>query len=121
MEPEHLESRGECAARGVGESIHDVANSAVIERSWEGVALAERDGAGREGFPTAGLHRDRRSVVFPGNMTARFSACVGDLNSGHGAVFLDEGRYAREHRDVVVLPDSVIAGGRSEERRVGKE
>jgi aconitase B len=44
---------------------------------------------------------------------------VGDLNTGHGAVFLDEGRYAREHRDVVVLPDSVIAGGDASTRLDG--
>lgn len=119
MELDHLESCGECASRGVGESVDDVTNSAVIQRSWDGIALAEGDGAGRDGFPSAGVDRDRSSVVFPRNIAACFSARVGDLNTGYSAVLLDEGRYAREHRDVVVLPDSVIAGGDASARLDG--
>ena len=34
---------------------------------------------------------------------------MGDLDAGHGALLLDEGRYAGEHGDVIVPIDSVVA------------
>ena len=110
VELQDFESGGEGAASGLSEGIYDFTNAVVIQSSRDGIRLAEGYGAGRDGFPTAGLNRNGRSVLLPWNIAACFSAGVGNLNAGHGAAFLDEGRYAREHCDVLVFPDSVIAG-----------
>ena len=43
-------------------------------------------------------------------MTACLSAGVRNLNAWDCTLFLYEGRYARQLRDVLIFPDSVIAG-----------
>ena len=105
---QHFESRIQSTARGCGEGIHNGANSAVIQRSGNGVTLAEGYCTGRDSFPTAGLHRNGSAAFFPGNVTARFSSGMGQLKSGCSSAFFDKCRYARQRRNMFVFPDSLI-------------
>ncbi len=50
------------------------------------------------------------AVIAPGNIAGGFESGVGELGSGHGSVLADEMDDAGEVLDVLVFPDTEVAG-----------
>ena len=104
---DHFETGMQSASCGSSEIFYHALNSGGIERQRLRVGVGKRDGAGRDGFPSALRFGDEASVL-PGARCAAFASGVGELNSGDGSLPQQKLGDAREEGDVVVFPDAEI-------------
>lgn len=106
-----LKTGGKGTAGGGGESVYQGFDFGAGERVWDGVAIAEGDGAGGDDLPAVGLAGGDGEAAVPGEFAAGFAAGVGELNGGDGALGFEEGDDAAEGFNMRVAPESEVAEG----------
>ncbi len=105
-----IEAGGLGTMCGCNEVGSDLVHACAIQRCGDGVGLVEADGRGGDGLPATFRGRDGTDFL-PWNSHAGFAASMGELCACVGAVLVEKGGDALEFRDVLVLPDTEVAGG----------
>ncbi len=106
-----LEASLEGAAGGHGVGEGDACDGLDSERfGLNGFRGEGFGGGGIDGTPAAFGDGDGVAVIAPGNIGGGFESGVGELGSGNGSMLADEVDSSGEVLDVLVFPDSEVAG-----------
>ena len=108
---DELEPRGQGPPGRRLEGRDDAVDSGLIERDGHGVTFGKRDRTGPDDGPAA-LRRGAQALAsFPRQVATRLATGVRKLNSRDGPLRLDEPHNPRQWLNVVIVPDSHVAGG----------
>ena len=88
----------------------DFVHTCAIESGGDWVGFVEADGGGSDRLPAA-FRSGNGAGYFPWNGHAGLAPGVRELGAGVGAVLVEEGCDALEFWDVLVFPDTEVAGG----------
>ena len=104
----HAKSRG-MRARGSGGKRRDRVGDVLLRHlSRLRIVVGKRDRRRRQHVRPSALGLTHRAVAAPRPIGARLAAGVRQLHAGDAALRVHEAGDAREHVDVIVLPDAEI-------------